>query len=213
MPIIESAHYRKPGALRGEVVIPAYWTIPNRCYLYTGRRTPAPWHKRITAIFGAFKIGERRFAYPLAAGIAAALKKRCQENFDAIVPIPLSPEKAAKGELNRTAILAYELSCSINAPRKQHLSLNRPISRRRMLAQGHTLTQFKNQYRQFLDVDPAIASYRRILLLDDAITRGATMSVAAGMIRAMAPSVEITMAAAAQMIVLEAISDQNASSW
>ena len=213
LPTIERTHYRQPAKLRSETVVPAYWTIPNRCYLYYGSRQPAPWNRRVTDMFAAFKVGEARYAYPLAAGIAAALRARSLTGFDAIVPIPLSPEKAAAGELDRTAALAAELAGSTGGRVGQHLSLSAPISKRRMLSQGFTATQFSMRYRQYLQVDPAIADLRRILLVDDAITRGLTLSVALAAIRAVSPEIDIVVASAAQMILTDVVADQNGPAW
>jgi predicted amidophosphoribosyltransferase len=213
LPTIDAAHYRPPGALRGEKVVPAYWTIPNRCYLYYGARAPAPWNRRVTDMFAAFKVGESRYAFPLAAGIASALDARGLTGFDAIVPIPLSPEKAASGELDRTAALSAELSRLTGVRTRPHLGLAGPISKRRMQAQGYTPTQFKARYRQLLQVHPAIARYDRILLLDDAITRGSTLAVTAAAIRAAAPEIDIVLASAAQMIVMEVVANQNGPAW
>lgn len=94
LPPIDPVHYRNPPALRDIAVVPAYWLIPSRCFLYYNGRQPNPWVRRATEMFQAFKVGERGFAFPLAAGIEAALRQRKLGDFDAIVPIPLSPEKA-----------------------------------------------------------------------------------------------------------------------
>lgn len=214
LPQIETRHYRTPPALRGATVVPAYWLIPPRCFLYYNGRQPAPWVRRTTEMFQAFKVGEKRYAYPLAAGIHAALASRRLRDFEAIVSIPLSPEKAAAGELDRTAALAGELARLMPGARsRQLLSLSAPISKRRMQAQGYTATEFKQRYRQYLQLDPAIAGLRRIILLDDAITKGSTLSVAIAAIRAANPGIEIVAAAAGQMIVMDAVADQNGPAW
>jgi hypothetical protein len=213
MPQIDAAHYEAPKALRGLSVVPAYWIIPARCFLYYNGRQPAPWNRRVTELFGAFKVGERRYAYPLAAGMAAALRARGEAGFEAIVPIPLSPEKAAAGELDRTAALAAELGRLIGTRVRSYLSLVEPISKRRMLAQGHTPTQFKARYRRFLQVDSAVGNLRRIILLDDVITKGSTLSVAVSAIKTVNPEIEIVVAAAGQMIVMAVVADQNGPAW
>lgn len=213
IPQIDPAHYRAPTGLRGTTVVPGYWIIPPRCFLYYNRRQPAPWNRRATDMFAAFKIGERRYAFPLAAGMDTALRVRGEGGFEGIVPIPLSPEKAAAGELDRTAILATELGRLNGARPRQLLSLDGPISKRRMQAQGFTPTQFMNRYRQLLRVDPEIANMRRIVLLDDVITRGSTLSVAVAAIRTANPAIEIIVAAAGQMIIMAAVADQNGPAW
>lgn len=213
LPQIEPADYRNPAALRGLTVVPAYWSVPPRCYLYYGGRQVAPWNRRVTDMFSAFKIGEGRFAYPFAAGINEALRSRGEQGFDAIVPIPLSPEKAEAGELDRTAAIAGELSKLNGVPVRSLLSLSNPISKRRMITQGFTPTQFKNRYRQYLTVDPAIAEPNRILIVDDAITKGSTLSVAVDKIRATTPNVDIVVASAVQMIVKEVVANDNGPAW
>lgn len=212
-PIIDAQHYRNPNALRGVNVVPAYWAIPARCYLYYGDRNPAPWIRRLTDMFAAFKVGEERFAHPLAAGMAAALEAKNEGSFDAIVPIPLSPDKAAARELDRTGVLASELSTLLGTKVQKYLGLTGAISKRRMILQGYTPTEFKRHYRRLLSVDPRIANCRRILLIDDAITRGSTLSVAVAAIQTMAPDAEIVVAAAVQMVVKEAVADENGPAW
>jgi predicted amidophosphoribosyltransferase len=213
LPQIDAAHYRPPPALRGATVVPAYWAIPARCYLYYGDRGPAPWNSRITNMFAAFKVGEGRYAFPFAAGIQAALQARGLGAFDAVVPIPLSPEKAGAGELDRTGVLATELARLLGTKVRRHLRLSAPISKRRMLAQGFTITEFRNRYRELLQVDPGIAALNRIILLDDAITRGSTVSVAMRAIREVSPASEIVAAAAVQMIIKDVVADENGPAW
>lgn len=213
LPQIEASHYAAPAALRGIEVVPAYWIIPTRCFLYYHSRQPAPWVRTATHMFGSFKVGERRYAYPLAAGIATALTARNLGGFDAILPVPLSPEKIAAGELDRTSALAAELALLIQSPVRKLLSLSDPISKRRMLAQGYTPTQFKTRYRQYLNVDPAIAGLERILVVDDVITKGSTLAVVVAAIQAANPTAEITVASAGQMIVMAAVANRNGPAW
>ena len=213
LPQIDPAHFVAPAALRGIEVVPAYWITPARCFLYYHSRQPAPWVRSATEMFGSFKVGEKRYAYPLAAGIAAAFTARNLGGFDAIVPVPLSPEKIAAGELDRTSALADELALLIQSPVRKFLSLSNPISKRRMVAQGYTPTQFKARYRQYLDVDAAIAGVQRILVVDDVITKGSTLAVVVAAIQAANPTAEITVASAGQMIVMAAVANRNGPAW
>lgn len=213
LPEIDPLHYHVPASLRGTTVVPAFWVIPPRCFLYYGARSPASWIKRITNMFSAFKIGEKRYAFPLAAGIDAALKSRGLDSFDAVVSIPLSPEKAANGELDRTDALATELARLIGAPKRSYLSLSGPISKRRMIAQGYTASQFKQRYQELLQVDPGFKQLQRIILVDDVITRGSTLSVAVAKIKTLHPDIDIVVAAAGQMVVKDAVADMNGPAW
>lgn len=213
IPQLELAHYRAPAAIRGLTVVPAYWIVPARCYLYRNNRRPAPWNRRVSDMFAAFKVGEKRYTFPLAAGMHAALRARGQADFEAIVPIPLSPEKAAAGEFDRTNALAMELRRLGVAPVRNLLTLTGSISKRRMQAQGFTPTQFKSRYLRLLEVDPAVANLKRVLLVDDVITRGSTLSVAVAALRAINPALDIVVAAAGQMIVMDAVANQNGPAW
>jgi len=164
-------------------------------------------------MFRAFKVGEARYAFPLAAGIAESLRAQCKEGFDAIVPVPLSPDKALAGEMDRTAQLATELSRLIGVPVQSHLTLAGAISKRRMENQGFTSTEFQQRYRQLLVIDPAIALARKILLVDDVITRGTTLAVITSAIKTLAPNVEIVCAAAGQMVIKAAVADDRGPGW
>lgn len=212
-PRIDPLHYQPPAVLRQETVVPGYWIIPNRCYLYRNGREPAPWIRRVTEMFSAFKVGESRYAYPFARGINSALELRGEMGFDAIVPIPLSPEKEQQGELNRTLVLAEELSRLNGAPVRRLLQLSGPISKRRMLSQGYTVTDFRQRYRQLIQVDRAIAGLHRVVLVDDVITKGSTTSVAIKAMRMVNPLLEIVTAAAGQMILMEVVTDENGPAW
>src|SRR5207249_2409070 len=123
-----------------------------------------------------FKAGERNLAYPLALGIYQALRARRLLEFDCIVPIPLSPDKAATNEIHRTRLLADELSPLVDAPVEDLLSLKAPISKRRLRTdQGYTANQYERKYYETLAVDPRVSSFERLLLLDDVSTEGSTV--------------------------------------
>jgi predicted amidophosphoribosyltransferase len=158
-------------------------------------------------------VGEERYAFPFAAGIQAGLDARGLANFDAIVPIPLSPEKAAAGELDRCKALAVHLGRLTGIPVRQYLSLSQPISKRRLQAQGCRPAEFIARYRGYLEVDNRIARYERVLLLDDAITKGSTLSAALAEIQMVKPNLDVVVAAAGQMILKAVVGDENGPAW
>lgn len=212
-PRINQAHYNPPSALRGMTIVPAYWIIPRRCFLYYKNRTPAPWVSRVSEMFYAFKVGEKSYGYPLAAGIRAALNIRKLAGFDAIIPIPLSPEKAASKELDRTGTLSKNLGRLMGIRTLNYLELASPISKRRMLDQGYTPTEFRKHYAEKLQIDPKIADLGRILLLDDVITKGITLAAATTAIRSLNPKLDIVVVAAGQMVVKAVVVDENGPAW
>jgi predicted amidophosphoribosyltransferase len=208
LPVIDQAHFAAPSGIRATAIVPAYWIIPNRCYLYSDHKQPATSTSRITHIFGEFKIGERSYAYPLARGIFEALSQAGRLEFDAIIPIPLSPDKAEAGEVHRTKLLAQELSRLLGVPVREHLSLVEPISKRRMLAAGCSLGEFRRRYYQALQVSDRVTEYKRALLVDDVITRGATLSCAARRLVEANRQLDIVATSAGQMIVKRAVREE-----
>ena len=211
LPTIDPNHLNPPERARshGSVVfVPAYWAIPSRCYAYMDGIDLAR-HVRIsTHLFENFKLGEKAYAYPLALGIFNALQRRGLLEFDAIVPIPLSPDKAAEGEIHRTRLLANELGRLLGAPVKECLTLNVPISKRMKVAQGHTRRQFERMYNEALEVKGKLDGIESVLLVDDAMTHGSTMSQAIIRLKQANENVSVVAASAVQMIVRESVRDE-----
>ena len=54
--------------------------------------------RRSSELFYRFKTGEAALSFPLALGMHRALAKARRLDFDVIVPVPLSPDKAKRGE-------------------------------------------------------------------------------------------------------------------
>ncbi len=197
---------RAPSSLSGYA--PAYWAIPPRGFL--SGSLIAPEIHRTTQIVKAFKMGNANLAYPLARGMFEALLVRDMLQFDCVVPVPLSPEKASRGEIHRTRLLANELGRLLGTPVREWLSLDNPVSKRRMLSAGYSYTDFERHYAASLSVRSTIASVRRILLVDDISTRGGTLKVICRAIWAANSEAEIAAVVGAQMIVKAAVRDESA---
>ena len=204
-PLIANGEATSPLRLRWsefDDVVPAHWIVPSRCY--ETRITNEV--RELTRRFTEFKWGEMAYAYPFALAIFEQLRRRNHLEFNYVVPIPLSPDKASKGEKHRTRALAKELGRLLAIKMKEMLRLSSSISKRRMLAEGYTVSQFETSYRETLRADvPADA--RRILLIDDVMTRGSTAAQALKSIRERQPGAVIVVATAGQMIVKEAVVD------
>ena len=205
MPLIGIGDATPPKRLRwstyGEVVA-AHWIVPSRCY----ETRIAPPVKELTRRFTEFKLGEMAYAYPFALAIFEQLRRRDLLEFDYIVPIPLSPDKAASGEAHRTRALAKELGHLLAISVRGFLSLSTSISKRRMQAAGFTVAQFERHYRNALEANvPSDAA--RILLVDDVMTKGSTVAQALHAISRQRPGTEVVVVTAGQMIVKEAIAD------
>ena len=128
--------------------------------------------------FTASKRGEDALAYPLALGIYNSLSKRREFDFDCIVPIPLSPDKEQAGEIHRTRLLSRELARLLGVRVVEGLTLNEPISKRRLLNSGYSRGDFEWRYMKALEVSEKIKGYNRILVVDDVCTEGLTLRCA-----------------------------------
>lgn len=186
------------------VFAPAYWVVAPRSVAH-GRESRGV--AATSELFGRFKLGERRIAFPLALGMRAALRARAATSVDALVPIPLSPEKAQRGELHRTEALADELHLLTGTAAKPLLGLAEPISKR---ALGLSAARFELEYSQRLTVDAEVASLRAVLLIDDVCTNGSTLACAYRALKAAAPSLVVGATTAAQMTVKSAVANLEA---
>ena len=137
------------------------------------------------------------------------LRQHQTVQFDCIVPIPLSPDKHARGQLNRTRILAQALGALLRVTVADVLSLSGPISKRQFLSAGLTQSQFEQQYRQLLQIDAGIRRYPRILLLDDVCTEGSTLNSALQRIHETHPQSQLSATTAAQMILKSVVKDEH----
>jgi phosphoribosylpyrophosphate synthetase len=186
------------------VFAPAYWVVAPRSVAH-GRETDAV--AATTEVFSRFKLGERALAFPLALGMRAALRSRAATSPVALVPIPLSPDKAARGELNRTAVLAENLRLLTGYPVRPVLSLADPISKR---ALDTTAARFELEYSQRLRVSGDVASLDAILLVDDVCTNGSTLACAYRALKAAGPSLVVGAVTAGQMTVKAAVATLSA---
>ena len=205
LPLIGNGESTRPRRLRwtGDVsVAPAHWIVPSRCY--EKRISDEIWD--LTGRFTELKWGEMAYAYPFALSMFEQLRRQDLLEFDYVVPIPLSPDKAEKGEKHRTRELARELGRLLAVRIREMLMLTSSVSKRRMLAEGYTVAQFEKRYRGALQASvPADAN--RILLVDDVMTRGSTAAQAMAVIREQRPESMVVVATAGQMIVKEAVVD------
>jgi predicted amidophosphoribosyltransferase len=203
-PLIDPRDLQWPLRVRSEVsnVVAAYWVIPSRCYLHSEHKIPSQGVRQISEQFYRFKVGAASLAYPLALGMFTALRGQGLVEFDAVVPIPLSPEKEARKEIHRTRLLARELARLLGLRVVEPLSLNQPISKR---ALGLSPGQFEIRYSQALVVSPDVSRYGRILLVDDVATRGSTLGVAAESLHGVNPTMEIVAVTAGQMILKDSV--------
>ena len=212
LPLIALKKLCRPARLPNGVVafVPAYWVIARRTAAWYAGPRVKPAVRKASEVFLSFKVGNANLAYPLALGISEQLDKVGLGDFDAIVPVPLSPEKATLKEIHRTRLLATELSTLLGVPRRDWLSLSKPTSKRMLrTVQGLNARDFEQRYRAALSVSTSAVKAERVLVVDDVCTEGSTLRCAADALWSKNPSMEIVLTTAGQMTVKAAVRDQD----
>lgn len=191
---------------RVKAFVPAYWVIGRRSFVWRKSARIRPGVRQSSEMFYRFKTGEAALAYPLAKGMAQALASRKLLDFDVIVPVPLSPDKLALGEIHRTLLLAKSLSALTRKPVWEAIKLSAPKGKRSSLAAGDPPAQFRRDYAKLLQIDVGkLTGADTILLLDDVCTEGNTFSATVGAMRAAGVTSKIVVASAGQMTIRRAV--------
>jgi predicted amidophosphoribosyltransferase len=201
LPLIDPSTCRAPERLDGAVVerfVAAYWVIPRRAFVYYQARPVRRGVVKSSEVFMRFKVGLQNLAYPLALGINSALGQNRPTSFDAIIPVPLSPEKIERGELHRTLVLSKELGRLSRVQVSECLALTMPIGKRRLGAPDPAY--FEAQYLKCLELVAPLPDRGRVLIVDDVCTKGSTLRTCATFLRRHYPSLSISVAAAGLMV-------------
>lgn len=209
LPIITQTDFTWPLRLsrRFRAFVPAYWVIPSRCFLHSVADEIAKPVRQTSEVFYRFKVGQAALAYPLASAMYEALSQNKRLDHDYIVPIPLSPDKAARKEIHRTRLLAHELGDRLGVEVRELLTLREPLSKRLLQSVGYTVTTFERRYREALEVEHGHENTKSILLVDDVCTRGSTLSVALERILTVYPTWQVNAATAGLMITKDVVVD------
>lgn len=119
--------------------------------------------------------GVRSLAAPFGRWLAEAMPR--QQRFDALVPVPLHWWRWLRRGFNQSALLARELSGRTGLP-----LLEGALQRVRATPQQALLTRGgrrRNVARAFQVARPALVAGRRLMLVDDVYTTGATLNACA----------------------------------
>ena len=156
--------------------------------------------RRETSLFYAFKAGDLAAAEPYARRLAAALSPRAP--FAGIIPVPLSPDRAAAGHPHRTLSIARRLAAHTAAPVLDLLRLAAPITKHNDLPRDPDPTQlaaWTARYRTALRLAAPVPA-GPLVLVDDAVCRGTTLSACRGFLLSAHPRATIHTAAAVRFL-------------
>lgn len=181
-----------------EEITSPFWIIPRQSHWIKKTITEHP----ISDMFYSFKSGYRYYSRLFAFGIIKAIDSHPRlrkVSFDYILGIPLSPDKKKYGEFDRVAELCKIISREMNITYlKNGLSLSDPISRRRYKWLGKA-RDFLRDYYEYLKINTPQLDDKKILLIDDVITDGATLNSTSRKISDAYPASQIYAATAGIM--------------
>lgn len=146
---------------------------------FSGARSFGYYTAQLSRLVQGFKFERRRnLAKPLASLLAAAyLDTWRREDFELAVPVPLHPRRRRERGFNQAALLAVALQEQLMLPCSES-----PLSRTRDTLPQVGLSdaeRHRNLRSAFRCDHPAKVRGRRILLVDDVMTTGATAASAA----------------------------------
>ncbi len=166
-------------SMHGGLLVAAPTAVATRRQLNLRRVPSSTALRRETDRFYAFKAGDLAHVAVYARRIAAALRAAGIADFDAVVPVPLSPDRAAAGAPHRTLALARALSRALGLPALELLHLAAPVTKHRDLPPDpgpRDISTWQSRYAAALVVQPVPRLVHRILVVDDAVDRGCTLA-------------------------------------
>lgn len=145
-----------------------------------------------TAVVHAFKHGRRRGLAHLLAGIMVAAMPR--PGADALVPVPITPRRRRQRGANQSVLLAHALARHWDLPVAMLLRRVGPEVTQRGASATRRADQVRGVFVARRDLPGA-----RVVLVDDVMTTGATLSACARALRR-AGAVRVEAVAAARVI-------------
>lgn len=138
----------------------------------------------VRIIIHEFKYGRQiHLRHLVARWLRAALddERLCGNHFDVLVPVPLHPARQRERGFNQARLLSELLSAQISIPSKLHLERIRYTTTQTALDRSERMENLRNAFRLRKNAD---VRGLRVLLIDDVLTTGSTLSECARVLKA-----------------------------
>ncbi len=148
----------------------------SRTPIYSGARSFGVYMSELSLLVQGLKFhGRRNLVHLCAPLLAAAFNESWDRSeFDCIVPVPLHSRRKRERGFNQAALLAHSLAGLIGVPcREPALSRTRRTQPQVGLSDPERFRNLKNAFRCNL---PGLVDRKRVLLVDDVMTTGATVT-------------------------------------
>jgi ComF family protein len=127
----------------------------------------------VKRVVHAFKFGRQSCLAPLLGQALLKLYRTSEFAVDAIVPVPLTGRRRRERGFNQAALLAAELARDTGLPVAEALA--RTTMRQPQAGSASAEQRWLNVQGAFRVVDSDVVTGRRLLLIDDVATTGATL--------------------------------------
>ncbi len=145
---------------------------------YSGARSFGYYADELSRVLLALKFQGRQNLVGLLAPLLAAtfFESWDRGEFDLVVPVPLHPRRSRARGFNQAALLGRSLAGHISVPFEERAVLRtRPTQPQMGLTDAERLLNVRGAFRCY---KPAAVTGRRVLLVDDVMTTGSTVSSA-----------------------------------
>ncbi|WP_425485413.1 ComF family protein [Chthonobacter rhizosphaerae] len=159
---------------------------------YVRARAAVCYTEAAAELVGAFKYADRSDLAPLLAAMMLRVSKDLALEADVLVPVPLHRFRLFSRRYNQSALLAAELGRRTGRPHRPRLLVRRrPTPRQVGLSREGRLANVKGAFAVPKSLRRHVKG-RRVLLVDDVVTTGATVEAATrALLRAGAASVDV----------------------
>lgn len=117
--------------------------------------------------------GNMELGLQLGRIMGEQLKKSGRFLADALIPLPLFPAKEKRRGYNQATVLCKGIADVLNLPVLENIII-RPLHTETQTKKGR-VERWKNIEGKFVLINPELISNKKILLIDDVITTGATL--------------------------------------